>query len=758
MTLPSLGKNFWHPLWIVTDDIKEDVYELIESANEWLSSWNARAVIIDKIENFTSQDESRVIFDYFKIHEELSDSFLKLFSKVHDNLFDSRHKIFFSADFKHVYLIISMHSNDRHYFAFFISDIDQMQSTRIQQDSKFVEFIMTKLMYKAFESLSSFIEKFSLVHSADSHHLSMLIFYMNNFFEEFQNIDDLYKFLRDHFLSRIEWAKLRLFFKKIHLFENKMKALKITHCVDDFIKILKNRIKKIAKWLISADQTDVRVFIRAVEIIKRWIRNFAELFRSLTRLIDKVDWRWIDSKQLSFEIIRVKAIIKSVMHEINLNDDIHFYIDASVFAADMTITQFRFDHTEKIVKISIIYDSFSFLLSRRKYFTYKKEFYVMITFVTKHDYLCKHFYKSTIIHIDHRSLIYFLKLNVHERIYDHWTNQLKRLNIVIKYISDSRNKIVDDLPRILFFDEDCREDIIIVTDALKELETKRLDWIWKNEKDDFEKFLSSISLHWFEVIEREIMNEISIFALDAVSARSLEFVMKKSSLERLEEKSSFVESTIKSRRESLKESFEFFEKENIWKLTYEISIWFEEIYFFSRNQRQDATASLMRRFFDYRIVRDILWIHRKNFYLLCISKKKILDILLKTHDDSDHWANTNIIAKIHDKCYWSEITLDVERYIVECLKCAKHESARRSQSLHSVLTTYLFQLIDMNFIDSLAKTKSAKHTHILNIVCYFSRFMISFACRSINVKDVIWSLRLFVSMYRTSHVIYYDRD
>jgi hypothetical protein len=446
------------------------------------------------------------------------------------------------------------------------------------------------------------------------------------------------------------------------------------------------------------------------------------------------------------------------MHEINLNDEIHFYIDASVFAADMTIIQFRFDHIEKIVKISIIYDSFSFLFNRRKYFTYKKELYVMITFVTKYDYLCKHFYKSAIIHIDHKSLTHFLRSNAHERIYDHWTNQMRRLNIMIKYIFDSRNKIIDDLFRILFFDEDCREDIIIVIDALKKLEEKEFDWIWKNEKNDFEEFLSFIFLHRFEVIEREIMNEVSIFAFNAVSTRSLEFVMKKSSLEIFEKKSSSVEFTIKSRRESLKESFEFFEKENIWKFAYEISIWFEEIYFFLRNQHQDATASLMRQFFDYRIMKDILWIHRKDFYLFCISKKKILNILHETHDNFDHWIKTNIIAKVHDTCYWSEMTLDVERYIVECLKCARHESTRRSQSLHSILTTYSFQLIDMNFIDSLTKTKSTKHIHILHIVCYFSRFMISFACRLINMKDVIWSLCLFISMYRTSHVIYCDRD
>ncbi len=116
----------WWMRKIVIDEIKDDVYKLAKLANKWLSSWNARAVIIDKVKNSISQDESRVIFDYSRVHEKLSRSFLELSFKIHDNLFDLRHKIFFSIDLKHVYLTISMHLDDRHYFVFFISDIDQI--------------------------------------------------------------------------------------------------------------------------------------------------------------------------------------------------------------------------------------------------------------------------------------------------------------------------------------------------------------------------------------------------------------------------------------------------------------------------------------------------------------------------------------------------------------------------------------------------------------------------------------------------------
>jgi hypothetical protein len=174
-----------------------------------------------------------------------------------------------------------MHSSNRHYFAFFISEVYQVQHTKVQKDLKFAEFTMIELIYKAFESLSSSIKKFSLLNSANLFHLSMLVFYMNDFFDEFQIFHDLYEYLRDHFLSSIAWIKLRLFFKKMHLFKNEMNALKITHFVNDFIKILKNSFKRIAKWSILTNQIDVQAFLRVVEIIRQWIRNLVELFKLL---------------------------------------------------------------------------------------------------------------------------------------------------------------------------------------------------------------------------------------------------------------------------------------------------------------------------------------------------------------------------------------------------------------------------------------------------------------------------------------------
>jgi len=159
---------------------------------------------VNKVKNLTFQDESKVIFDYSKVTKKLSDIYIKLSFKMHDNLADSRHCCLFSANLKHAYLRISLHSNDKHYFAFMISDIDQLQSTRMQQSLQSAKFTLIELMYQAFEALSSSHRESSLLHSNSFEKLSVMIFYMNDFFNDFRSFKKQYDFLSQHFFSRVE--------------------------------------------------------------------------------------------------------------------------------------------------------------------------------------------------------------------------------------------------------------------------------------------------------------------------------------------------------------------------------------------------------------------------------------------------------------------------------------------------------------------------------------------------------------------------
>ncbi len=112
------------------------------------------------------------------------------------------------------------------------------------------------------------------------------------------------------------------------------------------------------------------------------------------------------------------------MHEINLNDEIHFYNDSFAYAVDMIVIQFRVDlNIEKVMKISIMYDLFSLSSIRRKYLIYKKKLYVLIIFVIKYDYLCKY-------HTNQRLFTLII-----DRWLTSWNRTLMKKYMIIKQIN-----------------------------------------------------------------------------------------------------------------------------------------------------------------------------------------------------------------------------------------------------------------------------------------------------------------------------------
>lgn len=80
------------------------------------------------------------------------------------------------------------------------------------------------------------------------------------------------------------------------------------------------------------------------------------------------------------------------------------------------------------------------------------------------------------IYTDHKPLTHFLKSDAHEGIYGHWADQLRGLNIVIKYIPGQRNKVADGLSQTLFYSEDCGTDEN-VKEMTKILRREGAQWI-----------------------------------------------------------------------------------------------------------------------------------------------------------------------------------------------------------------------------------------------------------------------------------------
>ena len=81
---------------------------------------------MNKVENSKLDNESRIIFNYFKIIKLFSNAHLELNFKIYNYFLNFKYDCFFSTDLKHIYFIILFHFNDRHYFVFTIFEINQI--------------------------------------------------------------------------------------------------------------------------------------------------------------------------------------------------------------------------------------------------------------------------------------------------------------------------------------------------------------------------------------------------------------------------------------------------------------------------------------------------------------------------------------------------------------------------------------------------------------------------------------------------------
>lgn len=231
----------------------------------------------------------------------------------------------------------------------------------------------------------------------------------------------------------------------------------------------------------------------------------------------------------------------------------------------------------------------------------------------KHNYLCKHPFLLPIRFLtDHKPLTDFLTPELHEGIYGHWADQLRRLNVEIMHMPGHRNKVAHGLSRTLFDTEDCTasDQVSLIREEFNKQGPSR---VWKDGKGGFEAYLASLyPSYQSKVREHATIDDLSVFCLEAASD-----VQDGPSC----------------------------------RTAYDSSVWFGDIYKYLANDSPNAPLpALLRKVFDCWLVRDVFWIHRSNYYSPCIPEQKVLSVLMEAHHQSGHRAKTGTMARLRGKC------------------------------------------------------------------------------------------------------------
>lgn len=165
----------------------------------------------------------------------------------------------------------------------------------------------------------------SLLHALGPDGLPPVAFYMDDIFSGRKSFKQALYFLEHHLLPRIAWSMLKLSFKKLVLFTDRIEALGV-------VKVRHSRSEKIQSWPVPRTSTEVRAFLGAISITWRRVKNFSEIARPLTRLTREVDWVWADLEQLSFETLRTRCLDTVDMRGILEGVALRMYSDASKYA------------------------------------------------------------------------------------------------------------------------------------------------------------------------------------------------------------------------------------------------------------------------------------------------------------------------------------------------------------------------------------------------------------------------------------------
>ena len=565
---------------------------------------------------------------------------MKFAQRTHDLLNRSNHRTFFSTNMKHDYWKVLIHFENRHYLTFYVSNIDQLQSTRMSQNTKIFSFTFIELMNIVFEFTSESHSKSFLLHAIIHITSSSIFFYIDDIFENHKIFEKQYNFLETHFFFRILWAQMKISFFKLKIEIIEFKAFDQIHRIDEILNVKQKFIDKIRNWSISQDAIAVRSFLETIQFTRRWILNFDELQKSLQRFCDnKIEWRWLKSEDLSFQMLKQLCFNVMNMFDHDFSLFCETYIDASTYDENIYIRQLQEDEMR-----FILYDCIAFNFTHRNYDIYKRKLYIIVHFIKKHEHIFDFLERNT-IYTNHKSLMNFINAQKHENIYAHWANKLRSHNIQIKYIESKKNQVIDNLSRVIFNDKDCESNQLI-KNLYKKVKNHKNDiqWFWKIDKKKYRDILKKLSIE-DEKRKIEKYDEKFIIKVEWTS-----FYVKEQNFEIC-----FIKSNLDddSRFQATVRAFQLSEKTND-QSNYIQKEWYSDIYDYYVKQKISTNANKITLIAFKRKINKYRWdeiferiLHQNNDkWCICITKEKIAFLLQKSHDEVDHFSSNIIFNRI----------------------------------------------------------------------------------------------------------------
>ena len=214
-------------------------------------------------------------------------------------------------------------------------------------------------------------------------------------------------------------------------------------------------LEKIKKWKPPKNKTEVRQFLGLTGYYRQLIKNYAGIANPLTDLTKlEADWVWSDEVQKAFVTLRDYLTSSSIMSYPDFTRPFWVKSDASGSCVGYVLTQMH-DKREKV----IAYGSKKLTDTQRRYSTYDREFFGILTAVRAYSHYLRHAHFFVIT--DHRPLLSLKKIDpkadaTGRRV--RWSIELNLYDFEVIYKKGRKHSDADAMSRLTDHDDYAEEE------------------------------------------------------------------------------------------------------------------------------------------------------------------------------------------------------------------------------------------------------------------------------------------------------------
>jgi hypothetical protein len=216
------------------------------------------------------------------------------------------------------------------------------------------------------------------------------------------------------------------------------------HCISrSGMRVDPEKIYIITQIRIPSSQKEVRSFLGHVGYYRRFIPNFTSLSTPLFKLLSKkVEFKWDDECQISFEILKQKTSTTPVLRGPNWSLPFHIRIDASDITLGVVLGQ-----RENQMPYVIYFVSKNMSPAEFNYTVTEKELLVVVPAINKFRHYITGY--QAFVHTDHSSIRFLINKPVTNPRVTRWLLLLQEFNINIIDRPGKDNLADDFLSRMI---------------------------------------------------------------------------------------------------------------------------------------------------------------------------------------------------------------------------------------------------------------------------------------------------------------------